>query len=153
MLAGFVLPYLIDYDNILQVVEMSIVAPPCVLDFGKAYLDNPPDFSDEVLATLWAERAAAYEPHQWPLVRKVTERVAGAWNPLLRPTAGEYSLSAGKTSLRKASRHLPEGGEKIGKKCRGTANQCLHRVIDLCIHQVSERAITELGGFHHVQSA
>ncbi len=38
VLAGFVVPYLIDYDNILQVVEMSIVAPPCVLDFGKAYL-------------------------------------------------------------------------------------------------------------------
>jgi len=76
-LAGFVVPYLIDYDNILQVVEMSIVAPPCVLDFGKAYLDDPPDFSEETLATLWAERAAAYEPHQWPLVRKVLAALRG----------------------------------------------------------------------------
>ncbi|MGI8981954.1 MAG: hypothetical protein ACR2FY_22205 [Pirellulaceae bacterium] len=77
VLAGFVVPYLIDYDNILQVVEMSIVAPPCVLDFGKAYLDQPPDFSDDALVDLWADREELYEPHQWPLVRKVLAALRG----------------------------------------------------------------------------
>jgi len=41
-------PRLVDYHDKLWVVEMGIVTPPCVLDFGKAYLDRSPDFSAEI---------------------------------------------------------------------------------------------------------
>ncbi|TWT37486.1 hypothetical protein KOR34_24380 [Posidoniimonas corsicana] len=38
----FAVPRLIDSDDSLQIVEMEIVEPPYVLDFGKVYLDAPP---------------------------------------------------------------------------------------------------------------
>jgi hypothetical protein len=48
---GFHVPELIRADSELQVIEMTIVTRPFVLDFAGAYLDAPPEFSDEV----WAE--------------------------------------------------------------------------------------------------
>jgi hypothetical protein len=50
--------------------------PPFVIDFGKAYLDQPPDYSAEALAEWWVEREELYEPHQWPLVRRVLASLA-----------------------------------------------------------------------------
>lgn len=44
-LAGLSVPQLLDYDNRRQIIEMTIVFPPCILDFGKAYVDSPPDYS------------------------------------------------------------------------------------------------------------
>ncbi len=35
-IAGFTVPRLIDFDSEFHVVEMSIVAPPYLLDFGKS---------------------------------------------------------------------------------------------------------------------
>ena len=46
---GFAVPLLVDFDDTKQIVEMTVVFPPCILDFAKAYVDSPPDFSDEVL--------------------------------------------------------------------------------------------------------
>ena len=46
----FAIPRLIDSDDQRQIIEMTWVSPPFLLDFGKAYLDNPPDFSAEVNA-------------------------------------------------------------------------------------------------------
>jgi len=48
---GFHVPQLIRIDDELRVIEMTIVTRPFVLDFAGAYLDSPPDFSEEV----WAE--------------------------------------------------------------------------------------------------
>ena len=48
---GCHVPALIDYDDQLLVIEMTVVSRPFVLDFAGAYLDEGPDFSDEVLAT------------------------------------------------------------------------------------------------------
>jgi hypothetical protein len=48
---GFHVPQLLSYDDSLLAVEMTVVAPPYVLDFAGAYLDFPPSFSEEV----WAE--------------------------------------------------------------------------------------------------
>src|SRR6516164_1334851 len=52
------IPRLVAYDDELHVLEMTMVDRPFVLDFGGAYLDRPPDFSEEVLAD-W--RAAKQE--------------------------------------------------------------------------------------------
>jgi len=35
-LAGFAVPQLLDFDNRFMAIEMTIVTPPCLLDFGKA---------------------------------------------------------------------------------------------------------------------
>lgn len=50
---------------------MGIVSPPCVLDFGKAYVDQAPDFSREVLAETEAAERELFEPHQWQQVQRV----------------------------------------------------------------------------------
>jgi hypothetical protein len=42
-------PELIAYDDGLYCIVMTVVARPFVLDFGGAFLDRPPDFSDEIL--------------------------------------------------------------------------------------------------------
>lgn len=42
----FEIPRLIGFDDDLWVIEMGIVFPPFLLDFGKAYLDRPPDLLD-----------------------------------------------------------------------------------------------------------
>src|SRR5688572_30292791 len=43
-------PELINYNNRLLVIEMTIVKPPFIVDFASAYLNRKPDFSEEVLA-------------------------------------------------------------------------------------------------------
>jgi hypothetical protein len=48
---GLHVPQLIRSDDELQVIEMTIVTRPFVLDFAGAYLDWRPEFSEEI----WAE--------------------------------------------------------------------------------------------------
>ncbi len=42
------IPQLIGDDDGLLAIEMTIVSPPFILDFADAWLDEPPEFSDEV---------------------------------------------------------------------------------------------------------
>src|SRR6516165_4490321 len=49
-IAGHAVPSLIRYDDELWVIEMEIVSPPFVLDFAGAYLDEPPDFPEEIMS-------------------------------------------------------------------------------------------------------
>jgi hypothetical protein len=49
-------PQLIAYDDTLCVIEMTVVSRPFVLDFAGAYLDIPPEFSEEVMADWAAEK-------------------------------------------------------------------------------------------------
>lgn len=46
---GCNVPELVTYDDDLFCIVMTVVARPFVLDFGGAFLDRPPDFSDEIL--------------------------------------------------------------------------------------------------------
>jgi hypothetical protein len=46
---GFSVPQLVGFSHDLQVIEMGIVAPPFILDFAKAWLDRPADYSQEAL--------------------------------------------------------------------------------------------------------
>ncbi|TWT72286.1 hypothetical protein [Crateriforma conspicua] len=41
-IAGFTVPKFVRCDDSRWIVEMGIVTPPRVLDFGKAYLNRPP---------------------------------------------------------------------------------------------------------------
>ena len=67
---GFAVPLLVDFDDTKQIVEMTVVFPPCILDFAKAYVDSPPDFSDEVLWD-WYEGTADLFDGDWDTVQSL----------------------------------------------------------------------------------
>jgi hypothetical protein len=66
---GCDVPKLIAFDDTLQIVEMTFVTPPFVLDFAKATLDRGLDFSEEAIAD-WHEMK--------------TEEFEGRWNEVLK---------------------------------------------------------------------
>ena len=53
---GFNVPDFLGADEGLRIIEMSLVARPFVLDFAGAYLDKPPEFSEEIWAEWEAEK-------------------------------------------------------------------------------------------------
>jgi hypothetical protein len=63
-------PRMLRYDDGLWVIEMEIVTPPYLLDFAGAYLDEPPEFSDDVLAEWDAEKREQFGS-QWPKVQAI----------------------------------------------------------------------------------
>ncbi len=67
---GHMVPQLIDYDDKLLAIEMTIVSPPFCLDFGGAYLDRRPDYSPEVWADWRQMKSEAFEEN-WPAVEKI----------------------------------------------------------------------------------
>jgi hypothetical protein len=66
----FSVPRLIGYDDELWVIEITIVEPPFILDFGKCYLDRPPDYSAEVLANDEERNREVFED-RWPEVKSL----------------------------------------------------------------------------------
>lgn len=69
-MCGCAVPRLVEYDDQLFVIEMTIVKPPFVLDFASAYLDQPPDFSSEVVDEWKREKDEQFEK-QWPDVQLI----------------------------------------------------------------------------------
>lgn len=67
---GFQVPSLIDYDDGLAVIEMSVVMPPYVLDFAGARLDHRGPFSEEQIAEWKAEKQEQFES-DWPAVKSM----------------------------------------------------------------------------------
>jgi hypothetical protein len=67
---GFRVPRLLGFDDELWVIEMTFVSQPFVLDFGGAYLDRAPDFSEEVIAEWRAEKLEQFGP-RWPEVQAI----------------------------------------------------------------------------------
>ncbi|HEV3121845.1 MAG TPA: hypothetical protein VGY53_08090 [Isosphaeraceae bacterium] len=70
LIRGANVPELIAFDDDLWILEMSIVTRPFVLDFAGAALDEPPDFSEEVLADWRAEKQEQFGSH-WPEVQAI----------------------------------------------------------------------------------
>lgn len=64
---GCRVPELLRHDDERFIIEMTIVTRPFVLDFAGAYLDYPPDFSDEVIADWHVEKREQFES-KWPEV-------------------------------------------------------------------------------------
>ena len=67
---GCAVPELIEYDDNLWIIEMSLVGRPYVLDFAGAYLDWAPDFSEEVMADWQADKQDQFGKH-WPEVLRI----------------------------------------------------------------------------------
>jgi hypothetical protein len=69
-LLGFSIPRLLAFDDELQIIEMTLVNAPFILDFAKAYIDAPPDFSQEVWQE-WDEQGKELFETRWNEVRKL----------------------------------------------------------------------------------
>ena len=67
---GHHVPQLLDFDDDLLAIEMTVVVRPFVLDFGGAYLDKPPDYDDETLEEWRREKEEQFE-HNWPAARSI----------------------------------------------------------------------------------
>lgn len=67
---GHNVPQLLGHDDELLIVEMRIVPKPYVLDFAGAYLDDPPEFPEEVMEERNAHWAEIFE-ERWPAVRRI----------------------------------------------------------------------------------
>jgi hypothetical protein len=67
---GCHVPRMLRSDDELWVIEMTVVQRPFVLDFASAYLDRPPDFSEEVLADWRAEKQERFGD-RWPEVQAI----------------------------------------------------------------------------------
>src|SRR5260221_5123602 len=63
-------PKLLGFDDELWVIEMSVVTSPFVLDFASAYLDEPPDRSDEMMAAEQEMQKELFED-DWPKVQAI----------------------------------------------------------------------------------
>jgi|SRR5947209_391492 len=90
--SGFSVPELVAYDDELWAIEMTVVDRPFVLDFAGAYLDRPPDFSDEVLADWSAEKQEQFGDH-WPEVRAVVGSFEQFGVYLIDVNAGNISFA------------------------------------------------------------
>jgi len=64
----FQLPRVVDFDEVLLIVEMTIVSPPFILDFAGVRLDVPIEFEPEIIAEWLAEKQEQFEV-DWPTVR------------------------------------------------------------------------------------
>jgi len=67
---GFNVPQFIRADDELRIIEMTIVTRPFVLDFAGAWLDAPPQFSDEIWAEWELQKRDQFENH-WLEVKAV----------------------------------------------------------------------------------
>lgn len=67
---GFQVPTLVNSDDSLMEIEMSIVMPPYVLDFSGASLVKPQQFPDDIRAE-WKEQRKELFGEDWPLVQTV----------------------------------------------------------------------------------
>jgi hypothetical protein len=71
-IGGHNVPMLVDWDDQLLIIEMTIVRPPFVLDFASAYLDRPPDFPPEVIEE-WREEKAEQFGANWARVEALLD--------------------------------------------------------------------------------
>jgi hypothetical protein len=67
---GFHVPQIIRSDEASHVIEMTIVTRPFVLDFAGAYLDKPPEFSEEIWAE-WELQKQDQFGNRWTTVQDV----------------------------------------------------------------------------------
>jgi hypothetical protein len=67
LINGLAVPRLIGFNDSLQVIEMEIVSPPFLLDFGKAYFDCKAPYDSDQLAAWYQEMNDLWED-DYPLV-------------------------------------------------------------------------------------
>jgi hypothetical protein len=91
VIRGCDVPKLIASDDELWVIEMSIVKRPFVLDFAGAFLDQAPDFSEEVMAEWEAEKLEQFGA-RWRDVRAILRDLEGLGIFLIDVNPGNISF-------------------------------------------------------------
>jgi hypothetical protein len=72
---GYAIPRLLDYSREWMVIEMEIVEPPYILDFGKAYFKRQrPQFSPEVMRETRAAQIELWGDY-WPEIRSILAKL------------------------------------------------------------------------------
>lgn len=71
------IPGLIAFDDELRIVEMEVVQPPYLLDFGKAYIDEPLPYDPEQVASYFASLGRWFRAEDVPRVRKICRILNG----------------------------------------------------------------------------
>jgi hypothetical protein len=82
---GHNVPQLLDHDEQLLVIEMTVVTRPYVLDFATAYLDVPPEFPEDVMQERLAHWADVFET-RWPAVQRIMSQFRRMGIHLLDPS-------------------------------------------------------------------
>lgn len=98
-ISGHAVPQMLDHDDKLRVIEMSIVQPPYILDFAKSQLDFPPDFPDHVMSERYAHWAELFED-RWPevvAIMRELEKRCGIY--LFDPNPRNITFSPDQTEL------------------------------------------------------
>lgn len=74
-----------------MIVEMTIVNPPCILDFAKCKIDRPPDFSEEVLRD--CEEKGRFEfGRNWRHVKAILQTLENYQILLSRSATGQHHV-------------------------------------------------------------
>ena len=98
---GLSVPQLVHFDDAQEIVEMTFVNPPYLLDFGKAYLDSAAPYDDEQLAEWRAGLKRNFRSADIPRVERILRALnrlgigyydARPWNIRLRTDAEEEAL-------------------------------------------------------------
>jgi|SRR5678815_5342597 hypothetical protein len=71
---GHAIPKLERFDDYLCLIELSTVKAPYLLDFGKAYLDRPHDFSNEAMED-WQSQMDEIWGEYWPKIRAIKNKL------------------------------------------------------------------------------
>jgi hypothetical protein len=67
-------PKIVNTDDELRILEMTIVEKPFVLDFAAAYLDQCPEFPPEIWAEWEAEKREQFEG-RWAVVQQILDSI------------------------------------------------------------------------------
>ena len=89
---GCNVPERLGYDDSLFVIEMTVVVRAFVLDFGGAFLDDAPEFPDEVLADWRSEKMEQFGP-RWPEVQSILAGLQSYGIYLLDVNPGNISFA------------------------------------------------------------
>jgi hypothetical protein len=77
-LMGFNVPELHNHHDELLIIEMQIVKPPYVLDFGNAYVDcDPPYLYEKRIMVQWEAKKRSEFGQHWPTVRSLMSEFKG----------------------------------------------------------------------------
>lgn len=68
---GLNVPRIVEYSRRLRIIEMTLVHPPYLLDFGKAYVDEPAPYTPEQLDEWYREWRQFFPKRDIPRVHKV----------------------------------------------------------------------------------
>ena len=74
---GLAVPRLIEYSRELQIIEMTLVQPPYLLDFGKAYIDEPAPYTPEQLEEWRRQWREFFPKRDIPRVHKILRALKG----------------------------------------------------------------------------